>query len=258
MRKALCIGINDYPGVGDDLRGCVNDARAWAAVLSAQFDFPAGDVRLLLDRDATKAGILAGLDALLAGTRSGDVLALTISSHGTYVADTSGDEEVDEAICPWDMRTELLLDDELREKLSGLKRGVRLTVVSDSCHSGSLTRLAGDDQRPRFVRPSRLGLPELDRPEAARPRGVPIPESKMKEILVSGCTDRQTSIDAKFGRTFHGAMTFYALEIMREAAYRITYQELWDRLVVRLDENGFDQEPQVEGKAAAKRRQMFA
>lgn len=258
MRRALCIGINDYPGAGDDLRGCVNDARAWAAVLSEQFGFPAGDVRLLLDRDATKAAILAGIDALLAGTRSGDRLALTISSHGTYVADTSGDEEVDEAICPWDMRTELLLDDELRERFAGLRRGVRLTVVSDSCFSGSLTRLAGDDQRPRFVRPGRLGLPELDRPEAARRRAPTTPESGMKEILVTGCTDGQTSIDARFGRTYHGAMTFYALEIMREAGYRITYQELWDRLVVRLDQNGFDQEPQLEGKAAAKRRQMFA
>ena len=29
-KKALCIGINDYPGTGMDLRGCVNDADDWA------------------------------------------------------------------------------------------------------------------------------------------------------------------------------------------------------------------------------------
>ena len=29
-KKALCIGINDYPGTQNDLSGCVNDANDWA------------------------------------------------------------------------------------------------------------------------------------------------------------------------------------------------------------------------------------
>ena len=32
--KALCIGINDYPGTDNDLSGCVNDAQDWAEELS--------------------------------------------------------------------------------------------------------------------------------------------------------------------------------------------------------------------------------
>ena len=28
-KKALCIGINDYPGTDSDLQGCVNDATDW-------------------------------------------------------------------------------------------------------------------------------------------------------------------------------------------------------------------------------------
>ena len=28
--KALCIGINNYPGTHMDLQGCVNDAEDWA------------------------------------------------------------------------------------------------------------------------------------------------------------------------------------------------------------------------------------
>ena len=36
-RKALCVGINDYPGNESDLRGCVNDARAWAELLVERF-----------------------------------------------------------------------------------------------------------------------------------------------------------------------------------------------------------------------------
>ena len=35
-KKALCIGINDYPGTQNDLNGCVNDARDWAAALTGR------------------------------------------------------------------------------------------------------------------------------------------------------------------------------------------------------------------------------
>jgi metacaspase-1 len=263
MRKALCVGINDYPGRNNDLRGCVNDARAWARVLTEHYAFPSGDVRLLLDKAAKKDGVLRGLDSLLAGAKKGDVLVLTISSHGTYVADTSGDEErYDEAICPWDMKTNLIVDDELRQRFANLPTGCRFTVVSDSCFSGTVTRApeipTPDDRRKRFVRPSVLGLPELSDVDMAKPNRRLFPESGMREVLISGCNDHQESIDAKFGSIYHGAMTYFALDILRAAGYRITYQAFWDEIVVRLEDEGFDQEPQVEGKASAKRRLVFS
>ena len=34
-KKALCVGINNYPGTQNDLNGCVNDANAWAGLLVA-------------------------------------------------------------------------------------------------------------------------------------------------------------------------------------------------------------------------------
>ena len=147
-KKALCVGINDYPYTGSDLNGCVNDAKAWAELLTAHYDFPSSDVTLLLDSQATKANVMAGLTALLAGAKSGDVLVFTNSSHGTYVADTSGDEpKYDEAMCPYDCATNLIVDDELREIFTALPKGVRLTVISDSCFSGSVTRVIGKDRR---------------------------------------------------------------------------------------------------------------
>jgi hypothetical protein len=262
MHKALCVGINDYPVRGSDLKGCVNDARSWAQLLTDHYAFPPGDTRLLLDKAATKKAIFRELDALLAGAKKDDVLAFTVSSHGTYVADTSGDEErYDEAICPWDMKTNLIVDDELRERFSELPTGCRLTVVSDSCFSGTVTRApeipTPDDRRKRFVRPSTLGLPELRDLDTAKPNRRLIPESSMHEVLISGCNDHEESIDAKFGSVYHGAMTFFALDILQKAGYRITYKRFWDEIVVRLEEEGFDQEPQVEGKASAKRRLVF-
>ena len=48
MKRALCVGINDYPVKGADLKGCVNDAKAWAAVLVDRFGFEPPNVTLLL------------------------------------------------------------------------------------------------------------------------------------------------------------------------------------------------------------------
>ena len=38
-KKALCVGINDYPIAGMDLKGCVNDAKAWSTLLRKHYDF---------------------------------------------------------------------------------------------------------------------------------------------------------------------------------------------------------------------------
>jgi len=53
VMRALCIGINDYPGTDSDLSGCVNDANDWAAVLKKR----GFTVTMLLDRKATGAAI---------------------------------------------------------------------------------------------------------------------------------------------------------------------------------------------------------
>jgi len=264
MKSALCVGINDYPVRGLDLKGCVNDARSWAALLIAHFGFPAENVTLLLDSQATKRAILRRLDKLLDGAVRGDVIVFTNSSHGTYVADADGDEaRYDEAMCPYDMKKNLIVDDELRERFARIATGVRLTVISDSCFSGSVTRgdaiETPDDRRQRFVNPSLLGRREIAgvRRTAISRSAERYPPSKMHEVLVSGCRDDQYSFDARFGNVYHGAMTNFALEIIEAADYSISYADLWNRLVVRLEEEGFDQEPQVEGKASSKRRKIF-
>ena len=104
MKRALCVGINDYPVAGADLKGCVNDAKAWAAMLIDHFGFDPKNITMLLDSQATKKRVLSEVDKLLAGAQKGDVVVFTNSSHGTYVADRDGDESrYDEAMCPWDM-----------------------------------------------------------------------------------------------------------------------------------------------------------
>ena len=267
-RRALCVGINDYPYAGNDLNGCVNDAKAWAKILSENFNFSSGDIKILLDSQATKKNTLDALKNLLTGAKAGDHLVYTNSSHGSYIADTSGDEPTyDEIICPYDIDANQIVDDDLRELFKNLPKDARLTVILDNCHSGTATRAAvsdilpgmrtPDDRRVRFLSPALRGLPILENPWTAKPkRQIKYPESKMNEILFSGCTDKEYSYDAYFNGIYHGAMTYYALQAIRSANYQLTYAQLSQRIGNLIED--YPQHPQLEGKNINKKRQIFA
>ncbi|HYP54473.1 MAG TPA: caspase family protein, partial [Pyrinomonadaceae bacterium] len=254
-KKALCIGVNDYPyGAANDLRGCVNDCNDWAALLRDHYDFT--DIQVVQDGNARKAAIMDGIKNLLADARSGDVLVLTNASHGTYEASASDDEDFDEALCPYDTDSNLIVDDELRELFANVPAGVNLTVISDSCHSGSVTRVVLDQYRrrrflPPDVRGSRVLTAEQMRAARKKKRQqgqAMYPESGMNEILLSGCRDVQTSADAYIAGDYHGAMSYYAIQAIREADYRLTYAELHKRLCELLEEAVFETVPQLQGK----------
>jgi hypothetical protein len=259
-KKALCVGINDYPfGDENDLQGCVNDANDWAGLLKNHFQFT--DVKQLLNGDATKANILAGLKGLLAGAAAGDILVFTNASHGTYLADTDGDEDkYDEAICPYDTDSNLLVDDELRNLFKNIPKDVQLSVISDSCHSGSVTRvMVSEYRRNRQLNPRVFGGKELspDELRTARGKKEKYPESGMKEILLSGCKSNQTSADAYINNDYHGAMSYHAIKAITDANYNLTYAELQKRVVSMLEEENYDQVPQLEGKDEFKSRRVF-
>jgi hypothetical protein len=264
-KKAFCVGINDYPGDENDLNGCVNDANNWANLLIEHFDFPSSEVKVIKDSEATKQNMIGGIKDLLAGARSGDVLVFTNSSHGSYVADRDRDEpKYDEIICPYDIMDSVLTDDELRELFADLPDGVGLTVISDSCFSGTVTRAlpfrpVPDDRRVRFLNPrvrddEELTPTELNTARSKRPEKYP--ESGMKEILLSGASDRQYATDALIEGSYHGAMTYYAIQAIRRANYRITYAELIERLrdLIAAD---YSQDPQLEGRDENKQKQIF-
>ncbi|MGH8646602.1 MAG: caspase family protein [Gammaproteobacteria bacterium] len=260
-KKALCVGINDYPfGEDNDLKGCLNDANDWTRLLKNHFEFT--DVQQLLDTDATKANIVNGLKNLMKGAKAGDVLVFTNASHGTYIADTDGDEpKYDEAICPHDSDSNLLIDDELRALFKAIPKDVRLTVISDSCHSGSVTRVKIDEyRRNRQLNPRLWGGKELslDQLRAARGTTEQYLESGMKEILLSGCKSNQTSADAYINNDYHGAMSYYAIKAITDANYKLTYADLHKSLVSMLEEENYDQVPQLEGTDENKSRQIFS
>jgi hypothetical protein len=255
QRLGLCIGINDYPGTGMDLQGCVNDAKDWAQLLSDR----SFDVQTLLDGQATKAKLIEQLnDYTLNKIKSGDTLVITYSGHGTYVRDLDGDEPdgTDEAICPYDvMAGQVLTDDELYTAFSMRPHGSRLVFISDSCHSGTVNRFAPTidpvigcgGTRVRFLPPAvfMLGVDPLSlpAPRAFLPRSKPAGTSA---LLVAGCRDAEYSYDATFGNRPNGAFTYVAIKAYRETQPR-NYSAWFKAIRDGLPTQEYPQSPQLMG-----------
>ena len=115
-KRALCVGINDYPDSSMDLAGCVNDASDWRQVLEGRGYL----VTSLLDAEATRQRMLDALDQLVSPASDGDALVFTFSGHGSWMPDADADEPDarDEMLCPHDvMQDHYVLDDDLHERV---------------------------------------------------------------------------------------------------------------------------------------------
>jgi hypothetical protein len=137
MSKGLSIniGVNEVKPGFYSSRGALpspeNDARAMAALaIMSGYQMPV----LLLTQLATHNNVINHLNNAIKELEAGDTLLLSFSGHGGQIKDTSGDETdgLDETWCLYDKH---LVDDELYTKWKEFKKGVRIIVVSCSCHS---------------------------------------------------------------------------------------------------------------------------
>ena len=251
-KKALCIGINNYPGTHMDLQGCVNDANDWAGALSER----GYAVTKLLDAEATKAAMMQAMSNLIGKASKNDSLVITFSGHGTYQPDTDGDEAdgLDEALCPYDLQTngQALTDDEIKGLFATRKSGVRIVLIADSCHSGTVTRAAkaedDADTRPRFM-PMGNWLPEklLPKNRAGKLAATVVSPLGASPLLAAWINGR-----------YNGAFTYYALKALKALKADGTYAD-WHKAIIKyLPSASYPQSPQIVGSDTARKGKVFA
>lgn len=143
MAKGISIhvGLNyiDKRIYGSDgvLKGCVNDAKALQVVAKSQ----GFESQLILNEEATYTNIRNAIVKASHQLFPGDTLLLTIACHGSQIPSISGsDDEIDGLDETWVLFDRQLIDDELYDFLGQFRAGVRIIVLSDSCHSGTILR----------------------------------------------------------------------------------------------------------------------
>lgn len=237
---SLHIGLNSvspkhYEGWSGPLAACEFDANDMEAIAKSQ----GIAAKKLLTKSGTRKAVLAGIRAAAKALKKGDLFLLTYSGHGGQVADASGDEDdkQDETWCLFDGQ---LIDDELYFELSKFAAGVRVLVLSDSCHSGTVTRARPEPPPPGMrakLMPADVGLrvyaahsqfydglqnsvakaagkAPLADPDAVlatlavqggRVQSI-VKKFKAAVVLISGCQDNQVSLDGDHNGAFTGQL----------------------------------------------------
>ena len=145
---SLHIGLNRvsaaHYGSDNPLKNAVADAQAMAAIARSG----GYQVAILTDANATVGNFAVALHGLADKAVDGDIVFLSYAGHGSNLFDASGDESdsLDETWCLYDR---MIVDDELYGLYTLFRPGVRLLIVSDSCHSATVARIVAGDQPDR-------------------------------------------------------------------------------------------------------------
>jgi hypothetical protein len=238
---SLHIGVNrcnpdHYGGWEGPLSSCENDADVMQAIAGKQ-GFESRQLKTeQATRDAVKASILDAADTL----RGGDFLLITYSGHGGQVMDVDGDEQDgrDDTWCLYDGQ---LLDDELNVMFARFAPDVRILVLSDSCHSGTMHKgggVGGPDQvgpvddfvhsrampRAAAIETARSNRSFYAQVQEALPN--PRPEIHATVRLLSGCQEHEQSFGNKeFGRFTHAVHTVFAAGAFN-GSYKAFHREI--------------------------------
>jgi len=246
-RKAVIIGINQYPGC--PLSYCVNDALSWQARLISKHGFRQEQIRMLLDKQATTQAYRDALKWLVAGAKPGSVRFHAFSGHGAeFSGDSSQPDGLHQVVCPQDFAWDfdhMITDTDFVRVFSQMPDGVAFCWISDSCHSGDLTRGSNPHAARRWPKaPPPQVQRNLDRARRAgwKPRGFV--NGILDVGFISGCSPAGTSADS--GEFKAGAAT-WSIEQAMDALPAACLTDLAAKANALLREHGYEQAPQAEG-----------
>jgi hypothetical protein len=228
---------NQYEGWDGQLAACEFDAKDMKSLAEKQ-GFKA---RVLLTSQVTSATVIAAITDAAKQLKSGDFFLLTYSGHGGQVPDTNHDEQGqgDRQDETWVFYDRQLVDDELYALWAKFAAGVRIAVLSDSCHSGTVTRAfvpkPAGNVRTRLMPPAvaertyRAHKKLYDGIQKTTPAGES-QRVRSTVLLISGCQDNQTSLD---GRR-NGLFTEKLRKAWAGGKFKGTMKTLRDKIVASM------------------------
>lgn len=233
-KLALLFGINNYPGTGSDLSGCLNDIDDVADKLKNEF--PDFVVKKFKDSEVTKSCFSSEIENALITVKK--VLYIHYSGHGTQVPSAMESDGYNEALYLYDGP---FMDDLIYNLQRKTPDGLLVVAKFDSCFSGGMQKgLNPWKYKNRF-----LPLPGVEL------RHKPVnqlikTDDWQKWVIFAGSQEGQTSADAFFNGRANGAFTkFDNMAYNPYAIYSGEYQACKSLLA----KNQFDQVPGLSGPA---------
>lgn len=240
--RALLVGISDYGNphgnYPDRLWRNINGARD-IEILKPILERRNFKVTMLIDKEATKVGIVAALKKLSKQCKKGDVVYLHFSMHGQLVEEGTKwnpkkDEKDgwDEALVPVDAKMVYkkgeywgqnhLLDDELRPLIDKIRKAVGekgvVYVALDACHAGGSAR--GDEPVRGTLKP--FTPSGLTYKETNKPRWIVSTASGQSPVVyLEACRSGETNKELRISThpsTYCGRLTYYINKVISNQA----------------------------------------
>jgi len=284
---ALLIGIDYYlPNrLYKSLKGAVRDINIVADYLLKTLNIPSEKIFKLTspnpevaetietkDPEPTYENIVAKFQAITEIAQPGEQVYIHYSGHGgrttTIYPELKGNDQLDEGIVPIDVGNEsgrYLRDVELATLLKRMTdKGLIVTLVLDSCHSGEATR--GDDvairgpgetdTAPRDSESLVAQRQELienwqaltDGTAASITPGQWLPQPR-DYVLLAACRPSEYAYEyAVSGKERHGALTYWMIDTLTSSPSGLTYKTLHDRVSAKI-QSKFPQMPMLVGQS---------
>jgi len=276
-KYALLIGIDHYAppqgyvpsgSVGrlnfPNLEGCINDVNAMYSVITSRFNFFQKDIDTLLNEKATRENILQSMDDLLKKCKPGDIAFIYYAGHGSRVKNSlSSDkpDKYDETIVPcdtWKENIPDIRDKELSKKFNAfLDNNIKLTIIFDCCHSGSISR------GPNLAHGKLRYMPEenWDAKDSSRPQ---IPEKRPGNNFLSLFATQADKNAAEISLqddsdhiNNYGAFTHAITEALQQEPDDASASDIFTAARGILKNYGLSQEPEIGGSSERKNQNLF-
>jgi hypothetical protein len=284
---ALLIGIDYYlPNrLYKSLKGAVRDINLVADYLLKTLNIPSEKIFKLTspnpevaetietkDPEPTYENIVAKFHAITEIAQPGEQVYIHYSGHGgrttTIYPELKGNDQLDEGIVPIDVGNEsgrYLRDVELATLLKRMTdKGLIVTLVLDSCHSGEATR--GDDVAIRGAGETDTAPRDSESLVAQRQvliencqaltDGIPasitpgqwLPQPR-DYLLLAACRPSEYAYEyAVSGKERHGALTYWMIDTLTSSPSGLTYKTLHDRVSAKI-QSKFPQMPMLVGES---------
>lgn len=202
--------------------GCLKDVAAMRALLGTEYN-----IEELTNGQATHKGVTDALKRQSKSCKPGHIFVFYWSGHGGTVKRQSPDstgEKIDQTLVVFDGgRNGDVVDDELGEIWDQFEPGVRIVMISDSCHSATNARVVPPGLR-NVIGPRAAG-----RALGARGGGTAVAgweNFKGKMVHVGACSDAGTAKGGDAGGVFTLAMQRVARRARSNATYRTFFSEV--------------------------------
>jgi metacaspase-1 len=251
---SIHVGLNTvdpdhYDGWDGALNACEFDANDMRSLAESK----GFEASTLLTKDATADAVTAAIEKAAKELGSGDLLFMTYSGHGGQVPDRNNEDEKDRSDETWVLYDRQLVDDELYALWGTFQPGVRIFLLSDSCHSGTVSRNIDADvpdvvataesaakQSPRYralprdkmIATYRAHASDYDEIQRACPTSEKV-DIGATVLLISGCQDDQLSLDG----FSNGLFTENLLAVWDKGAWNGSYSRFHKAIVSRMPNN---------------------